>query len=53
MTHTICHALLRVLFLVFAGLIALICAAQVLYLVIVDKAYRKDLFARGFAKPER
>jgi hypothetical protein len=53
MTHTICHALLRVLFLVFAGLIAVICAAQVCYLVIVDKDYRKDLFERELGKPER
>jgi hypothetical protein len=53
MTHTICHALLRVLFLVFAGLILVICAVQVCYLVIVDKAYRKDLFEREFGKRER
>jgi len=53
MTHLICRALLQVLFLVFAGLILVICAVQVFYLVIADRAYRKSLFGREFAKQER
>jgi Ni,Fe-hydrogenase I cytochrome b subunit len=53
MTHSICHALLRVLFLLFAGVILVICVAQAFYLVIVDKEYRKDLFERELGKPER
>ena len=35
---------LRVLFVVCLGLIAVICVAQALFLLIVDKAYRKSLF---------
>jgi len=53
MTHLICRALLRVLFLVFAGLILVICAVQVLYLIAVDEAYRKDLFERELGKRGR
>ena len=53
MTHLICRALLGVLFLLFAGVILVICAVQVCYLLIVDKAYRKDLFEREFGKQER
>jgi hypothetical protein len=53
MTHTICHAALRALFLVFAGLMLVICVVQVCYLVIVDAALRNDLLERVFGKPER
>jgi hypothetical protein len=52
MTHPICHAALRVLFLLFVGVIAVICAVQVCYLAIVDTALRNDLFALVFGKPE-
>jgi hypothetical protein len=53
MTHPICHALLRALFVLFAGLILAICAVQACYLVIVDEELRNDLFEHVFGKPER
>jgi hypothetical protein len=43
----------QVLFILLAGLIAVILYAVVCYLVIVDSAYRKSLFGSGFGKPKR
>jgi hypothetical protein len=40
------------LFLLFVGVIAVICAVQVFYLVIVDVELRNDLFERVLGKPE-
>lgn len=48
--HLAMTLVLQVLFVLSVGLIALTCAVQASYLLIVDKAYRKDLFAHGFAK---
>jgi membrane protein YdbS with pleckstrin-like domain len=43
----------QVLFILLAGLIAVILYAVVCYLVIVDSAYRRSLFGSGSDKPKR
>jgi hypothetical protein len=43
----------QVLFIVLAGLIAATLYVVVLWLIIVDSAYRKSLFGSGFGKPKR
>jgi hypothetical protein len=43
----------QVLFILVAGLIAATLYVVVLWLIIVDSAYRKSLFGSGFDKPKR
>jgi hypothetical protein len=43
----------QVLFIVLAGLIAATLYVVVLWLIIVDSAYRKSLFGSGFDKQKR
>jgi hypothetical protein len=43
----------QVLFILLAGVIAVTLYVVVLWLIIVDSAYRKSLFGSGFDKPKR
>ena len=52
MIRFLCRVLLQVLFVPCVGLMWAICVAQACYLVIVDAAYRKNLYALVFAKLE-